>query len=245
MDDSDAFFLQLSTPQGQVYTAEQWSQFANWLNQGRQTGIRYDDMHPLYAGFPATEWLHLKNKYLTATDRYYAYPRESTTTNFGDAGTHFTAATAFFQVPLQHERREFRFRPFETSNAVYDGFFEIRPDRLIRLTNTLSGYDFDTDLYATKSEQHLTHDYVLTTRRSRRPLRTFGLLMRPMEANVIAGTPGEAIFLARREDVDLSRTATLAARRRTDAYFAHYRRIGRRYRLSLALAEWRERLSRD
>ena len=70
---------------------------------------------------------------------------------------------------------------------------------------------------------------------------TFGRDLWPLEANVIAGTPGRGINLARREDVLSDTTATLAAQHANDATFARYRRPGRRRRWQAALAHWRYR----
>ncbi len=125
--------------------------------------------------------------------------------------------------------------------AVYDGFYELLPSRLDRLTGRLRDTDYAVDLYATKPPRLLTADYVLTTRPCRRAELTFGRALWPPEANVIAGTPGRGISLARREDVLTGPTATLAGQHANDAYFARYRRTGRRRQWRGALARWRYR----
>jgi hypothetical protein len=222
-DDGEVYFLQLSTPQGQVYTAAQWTHFAEWLAVNGRQVTTADNMHELFAAFPSDDWLAVKAKYLAATNRYYVYPRESLTTNFGEPGTHFDRPTALFQTPLQQLRREFRFIPFDAAVAVYDGFYEMLPDRLRRLAAGLPEAGLDVDLYATKAAHQLRGEYVLTTRRCRQPLATFGRAMWPLEANVMEGVPGEGISLARRSDVDLSQAAAHDARRENDRYFARYR----------------------
>ena len=219
LDDGDVYFLQLSTPQGQVYTAVQWAHFADWLAVNGRQVTSGDNVHELFTTFPPDDWLAVKAKYLVATDKYYVYPRESLTTNFGVPGTHFAQATALFQMPLQQFRREFRFTPFDAAVAVYDGFYEIIPDRLDRLTDRMGGRAYDVDLYATKAPHQLRAEFTLTSRRCRNPEACFGKVMRPLEANVIAGIDGEGISLARREDVDTGRASTLAARRDNDRYF--------------------------
>lgn len=223
LDDGDAFFLQLSTPQGQVYTAAQWSDFVDWLAANGPEVTAADGVHELFAGFPADDWLATKAKYLAATGKYYVYPRESLTTSMGEPGTHFEQPTDIFQVPLQQFRRAFRFQSLDAAAAVYDGFYELLPDRLNRLTNRFDGLSFDVDLYASKGTQQLGAEYTLTTRRCRRPLATFGKRLRPLEANVIEPIPGAGISLARREDVDTSEAATREAQRANDRYFARQR----------------------
>jgi len=240
LDDGDVFFLQLSTPHGQVYTAGQWAAFRRWL-AAAAPDAGAAAVHDLFYTFPADDWLGTKARYLADTGRFYVYPRESLTTNCGEPGTHFDRATSFFQVPLQQRRRDFRFLPLDEAVAVYDGFYELWPDRLNRLTDRLRGYDYDVDLYATKPARRLTADTVLTTRPCRRAEATFGRDLWPLEANVIASVPGRGIALARREDVLTDTAATRAARNANDAYFGRYRRPGRTQQWLAALARWRFR----
>ncbi len=235
LDDGDVYFLQLSTPQGQVYTAAQWAAFRAWLAAaGPETGAA--GVHDLFAAFPADDWLGMKARYLVDTDRYYVYPRESLTTNYGEPGTHFTQTTNYFQVALQDRRRDFRCLPFDDAVSVYDGFYELLPERLNRVTDRLRGHDYVVDLYASKPARRLTAEYVLTTRPCRAAEMSFGRALWPLEANVIAGVPGRGISLARREDVLMSAGAALAAQHANDAYFARYRQPGRRRRWRAAWA---------
>lgn len=239
LDDGDVYFLQLSTPQGQVYSAAQWAAFAAWLATDDRRVTIGDGVHNLFTAFPPDDWLALKAKYLAATGRSYVYPRESLTTNFGEPGTHFARPTGVFQVPLQHRRRAFRFLPLPEAVAVYDGFYEMIPDRLNRLTDALSGLAYDVDLYASKGSHQLTAEYTLTTRATHNPLATFAKALRPLEANVIDGVPGQGIALARRTDVDTGRAATQAAQRDNDHYFDRRPAVGRDGRL---ITRWRRRL---
>ncbi len=228
-DDGDVTFLQLSTPHGQVYTAAQWAAFRAWLAAATPaTGAAA--VHDLLVALPEDDWLGTKARYLATTNRYYVYPRESLTTATGEPGTHFAEATSFFQVPLQERRRDFRCLPFDAAVAVYDGFYELLPERLNRMTDRLHDCDYTIDLYATKPARRLTTDFVLTTRPCRVTAATFGRALWPLEANVIAGVPGRGINLARREDVMMSDDAALAAQHANDAYFARYRQPGRRRR---------------
>jgi hypothetical protein len=242
LDDSDTFFLQLSTPQGQVYTAEQWAAFATWVETADTRITPTDNLHEMFGRFPGTDWLQTKAKYLVTTGRTYVYPRESLTTNFGEVGTHFRRPTTFFQVPLQHFRQHFRFQPLDEAIAVYDAFFEILPNRLNRLTGIFGDYHYDVDLYATKSPRQFQADYVLTSRPCRAPLRSFGKVMRPMEANVVANVPGDDIVFCRKDDVDSGRLASLVAEKRNHDYALRYRRPGRRQRLRYALVRRLQRL---
>ncbi len=226
-DAADVFFLQLATPQGQLYTAEQWQAYASWLAwSDHHTADTF--VHPLVSHMPPTDWLPDTMRYLASTGRTFVFPRDSLTVSFGDAGTHIRQDSAFFQVPLQDIRRTFRLGSLDDSSAVYDSFYEIRPDVLSRLAPALADIEFAVDLYATKQPQHLKAEWVLTSRPARSARATFAKVMRPMEANVIHEIAGEGLSLARVTDVDFSSAATLATHRDNDAYFSRYRSRGRR-----------------
>jgi hypothetical protein len=222
LDGFDVFFLQLSTPQGQVYTAGQWQDYAAWSAGAHERPL--ERIHDSFAAFPPSDWLASKADYLAESGRFYVYPRESLTTNFGERGTHIARSTAAFQVEMRLGPRELCLPALDEAAAVYDGFFELLPDRLNRLTDALAGWTYDVDLFASKSARHLRAPYVLTSRRGRHPLRTFGRDRLPLEANVIDDSPGGGLALYRREDVDLGRVAALAARHRNDLSFARGRR---------------------
>lgn len=232
-DESDVFFLQVPWYQGQAYTRAQWDAFDTWHAGEDRTLVAGDPIHEQFLTFDEDEWFPLKTKYLVEANRYYVFPRESLTTNFGDAGTHFTSRTDFFQVPLQYGRDTFRLQRFDDALAVYDSFFEIRPDRLNRLTEALRGYDYAVDVNATKRREHLDADYVLTTQPCRAPVCSFGLSMRPPEANVMAGIPGQAISLCAIDDVARGRRAHLVTQARLATYF------GRRPPSLRRWIEWR------
>jgi hypothetical protein len=198
-------------------------------------------------------WLHfdeadqfpMMTKYLVTTGQYYLVPRVSHTTGFGDAGVHFSAASTYFQAPLQYEKTHYELKPWAESWTVYDSFFEILPDRLNRLTNQLLGFEYAVDLYATKQPEQLTADYVLTTRECRSARLEFGQAMWPLEANVLNAVPGRGISLCQRDDLRWGRWAELQTRKRNHDYFNRQRRQSRWLRLQYAAVEWLQTLRRS
>ncbi len=236
-DDGDVFFLQAAWFQGQAYTREQWAAFRSWEKTADRQVRPEDGLHPSFARFPPTDWFPLKTKYLAQTGRCYVLPRESLTVNFGESGTHFARPTPFFQVPLQHFRREFRFLPLSRAIAVYDAYQEMLPDRLNRLTDRLAAFDYTVDLNGTRPPAGLRAPYALTIRPCRRPLQAFGLVMRPREANVVWGVPGLDISLARTDDLMTGRRAEwVIAWRQRD--YGREERPGRRERLRQLAGRW-------
>ena len=236
LDDGDTFFMQIAWFQGQAYTQKQWSAFRAWRETAVSQILPTDKMHELFHTFPTTDWFPLKTKYLVQTDRFYVFPRESLSTNFGDSGTH-VRGTSFFQVPLQTRRSSFRFQPLAEAVAVYDSFQEMLPERVNRLTDRFAAYDFTVDLHGTRSLANIPTKFVLTTQEVRQPLATFGLEMRPFLANVIHNQPGTGISFGRTADLDQSWQARLRAQSRRHAYFAR-RQVGLWQRLKWWLGNW-------
>ena len=229
LDDGDVFFVQVAWFQGQAYTRNQWAAFREWRETADFHIQSSDQMHELFQTFPDTDWFPLKTKYLVQTNRFYAFPRESLTTNFGDSGTH-VQETSFFQVPLQTRRTAFRWQTWAASVAVYDSFQELLPARLNRLTHQFMDYEYTIDLNGTRTPAKIPTEYVLTTQELHQPHLTFGMELRPLIANVIHQQPGTGISFGRAADLDLSWRARLRAAARRQAYFAR-RRVGWRQRM--------------
>ncbi len=126
-DSNDVFFLQIASSWGQAWTKHQWSGFRNWL--GNKEIIDTDPIPLQVKNWPETSWLKYFIKYLVSTNKYFVYPKESLTTNFGDSGTHSRKSNVVYQVPL-FLGKEINFVGMEKSVNVYDSFFEILPSRL-------------------------------------------------------------------------------------------------------------------
>jgi hypothetical protein len=225
-DGGDAFFLQVPYTQGLAFTGEQWRALKAWRDAPPPPGGFPYPLHESWAHFKPDEWFPELTRYVVASGKYFAYPRVSQATGFGDAGTHFAAATPFFQAPLEYGKQDYAFLSLQEALAVYDSFFEILPDRLDRLTPRFHGQEYTVDLYATRSAGNIRTPYVLTTRPARKAVATFGQEMQPQEANVTHGVPGEAIVFCRTEDLRWGRLADWEAERKNDRYFARGRRMG-------------------
>lgn len=235
LDDGDVFFMQVAWFQGQAYTQKQWAAWRAW----RATAVPHiqpsDGLHELFQTFPPTDWFPLKTKYLVQTHRFYVFPRESLTTNYGDSGTH-VRGTNFFQVPLQTRRADFRLQPLAASVALYDSFQEMLPGCVRRLTDQFDAYDFTVDLHGTRSRANIPTDFVLTTQALRQPIATFGMELRPLLANVIYQQPGTGISFGRTADLDRRWWARWRAASRYHAYFVRHK-VGWRQRLQWWLAQ--------
>ena len=235
-DGSDAFFVQVPYTQGLAFARAQWARFEEWRRSPAATA-QAALLHEAWSRFDSEDWFPLLARFVITTDRYFVFPRVSHTTGWGDAGTHFEQASRFFQVPLQREKRRYDFKALDDAAAAYDSFFEIQPAWLNRLTDQLRGYNYTVDLYGIKSRANLRAEYVLTSRRCRKPIALFGKTAWPLEMNVVERVPGTEICLCRTEDVRWERWSRLRSWYDNYLYFARGRTPGMRAVLKLALAK--------
>ena len=239
-DGGDVFFLGVPHTQGLCFSAGQWEAFEAWSRD--QTVRSHPAFHPSFLRFGPDEWFPSLAAYLAETGRFFCFPRTSLTVGWGDAGAHFDRGTSWFHTPVQLGRRTYVLPRLDSANAVYDGFFELLPDRIRRLTPSLPAVDFDVDVNATKRPENLRTEHVLTSRPAIAALARFGLAMTPPELNVIEGVPGDDLALARREDVRWDAWAESDARRRLHEHAWRRLRPSRRRALRFALTRLVARL---
>jgi hypothetical protein len=243
-DAGDVFFLQIPYYVGQAFTDAQWTRYTTWRAAGDPAPSPRDPLHPMLLKFGPEEWFPERIKFLAATDRLFVFPRESLCTGFGDAGTHFVRPSRWLQTPLQQRKMQHRFTPLADSDAVYDSFFEIFPDRLRRLTPGLPPAAFDVDLYGTKPARALRSDLVVTARRSRAPLASWGRVMWPAEANIVQGVAGDEIVVSRPADVCRGWWEDVRLHKGLHDYFTRGRTLSRRRRWLFSLVDRWQRIRR-
>lgn len=242
-DGSAVFFVQAPYTQGLAFTRAQWARFEAWRHSPAAAALPTMPLHEAWSRFDREDWFPLLAKFVITTDRYFVFPRVSHTTGWGDVGTHFQQPSRFFQVPLQRGQQLYVFKPLAEANAVYDSFFELQPDRLNRLTDQLREYDYTVDLYAIKSRANLRAESVLTSRRCRRPIVSFGKTAWPIEMNVVERVPGAEIHLCRTQDVCWDRRSRLKTWYDNYVYFARGRTPRLTTILKLTLARILDRVS--
>lgn len=201
-DGTDAFFFQYASSWGQFWPRKAWEDFRQWYDGVENRIVSKELLPENIRLWPENSWKKFFIEYLIRNDLYFVYPRKSLTTIFGDEGTNIRFRETFLQVPLWEGKRSFTFRGFEESTAVYDTWCEILLDRLRKMCDNLPDIDFAVDLYGMKTLKEITNPYILTTRRCRNPIMTFGREMIPQEANVIHNIPGKEIKLGKITDFD-------------------------------------------
>lgn len=191
-DGTDAYFIQFAQSWGQVWTDTMWKGFYEWyvVNQGDI----YDepDMPKNVTAWPESSWLKYYIRYLVKTNKYFIYPRVSLTTNFGDKGQHASKSSPSYQVPLLIGIKfKYNFPELDDNSVCYDVFFE-----RIEIGKKLGFPDEQVclDLYSTK-HRNIKERYWITMEHANYMIHSsFGLNMRPHEANILYQIEGNDIF---------------------------------------------------
>lgn len=196
-DDSDVHFIQVASSWGQSWSREKWSKFRKWLEE--HPNGKPENLPAYIQEWGNNSWKRLFISYMIDTDRYFVFPNTSYSSNFEEEGTHATN-TGLFQVNMQLDKKETRFKLLNESNAVYDTYFELLPICLKRLCPWLAPYDFEVDLYGEKPKELFT-DFVLTTQKARKAERDFGANMKPLVQNVLYEIEGKGLVLCKKEEL--------------------------------------------
>jgi len=202
-DGSDVYFMQLPCSWGQAWLNEHWSDFSAWYGLNSASSMQDDPTLPPNITFwPDTSWKKYFLKYMVETRKFFVYPRNSHTTNFGDKGQHHQG-TNVFQVPLAvGDAGNFRFKDFDECLVKYDVFCELLPESLNKLSGRTLPEDLSVDLYGSKRRENLTGEYVITPKKCRSCISSFGRRMLPLELNIINQIEGNDLFLARSDQLE-------------------------------------------
>jgi hypothetical protein len=220
-NESDVYFLQVTSSWGQSWNRNQWQNFRKWYNANPDLesiqGVPAEVLN-----WPATSWKRYFNSYLIDTKKYFVFPVKSFTTNFNDPGMHYLDRDHEAQAPLVTVDPEFRFKKFDSARNIYDPFFEIIPDTIKHYNEALAAYDFDVDIYGTKRIKDLVKPFVITTKKCRNPIFTFERSLKPQEMNVMFAIPGNDIFLCKNEDLEQEKYEQNDIVRDFPYFFRHY-----------------------
>lgn len=200
-DGNDVFFCSLMS-WAPVYFPKQWAKFAAWLGKLNGEEIVCENVPQDVATWPNSSFKKLHIQYVQQNKLYFAYTRHSCATNFSEPGEHYKKDTNKLQVSMEVGRREkLQLCSLEDSLSVYDAFLELDPEVIKKLCPDLMGYDFDVDLYGKKPQASITKPFVLTTKKTKGYVKSYGRKMVPQEMNIIRGISGTGLFLAKREDI--------------------------------------------
>ncbi len=197
-DGSEVYFMQVASSWGQLWTKRQWEDFETWFARHPEPG---DD--PSIPGYIRQwgdrSWKKHFIHYLIASSKYFVFPRLSLSTNFEDDGTN-ASTKQVFQVPLQLAKKQYEFRKFRESHAVYDAWFELLPACINQANKALSNFNYEVDLYGTKEIVQNDFDYILSSKQGDRAEQSFSASLFPLETNIVLNLPGIDLGLYHKQE---------------------------------------------
>jgi len=236
LDGSDVHFMQLPSSCGQAWTAHQWQGFRNWLKQEGALDKALQLLPNHIKAWSERSWKKWYVAYMMATDKYFVFPNESLTTNFGDVGTHGKGDN-LHQVPISIFEKNYSFKALKDSSAIYDPWYELYPHIVKAHNPELAKYDLSIDLFGAKQKEELTTEYVLTTQECKNALASYSDQMRPTELNVLLNIKGDAIQLCKKSELIPSKRANIHNRFRK----YYYTKAKMRNKLKRAADDWIEK----
>ena len=222
----DTYLGQYSCTWGQCWTAAQWRLFRDWYARHAVAPPTLDGRIPAdISRWPDTSWGKFFVSYIVENDRYYVMPYTALSTNCEEAGQHADGTSDAHQVMLlEAPIMDWRFAP--VAQAIrYDIFFERMQLDTLPATG-IPATEICVDLHDQKRSAFDCR-YLLTTASYDLPVVcSFGMRMRPIEANVLYSIPGADIRLYDVDGRALSRTSDNANRRMAyELYRFDWRRL--------------------
>ncbi len=198
-DGYDNYYFQFASSWGQLYSKKMWDGFRKWLGENDGKVLSGMEMPANVSGWSENSWLKYNIRYLIEKDLYFLYPRVSLTTNHMETGTHSKEESYDLQVPMMYGReKKYNFSLPGESLAVYDAFFENERIRdIIADSEKVERSDCLIDLYGYRERDESGKIKRLLSSRSLpyRIIKSYGRVLRPIEANIISNTPGRDLFL--------------------------------------------------
>lgn len=194
IDKYDTYMGQFSITWGQCWTRESWLKFKTWyINQKVSLGNN-EYLPQKINRWPQQSWGKYFITYIVAMDKYYVIPRISLSTNFSEIGEDVQAQDSDHQVRLLYDNKQmFNFAPFEFAEK-YDVFFEnTRLQSQFPSEMSIEGIDIDLN---GEGRRNINNRYVLTTLvLPYKIINSYGLVLRPIEMNIIKAVQGNDIYL--------------------------------------------------
>jgi|GEM_PF-834036 len=207
---SDVYFMQLPCSWGQAWTHSQWNSFKSWYNKNEKINDNSEIPQNIIS-WPETSWKKYFAQYMLDQDKYFVYPYESFSTNFGEPGTHFMIKTNLFQVPLQsYSSSCFNFIKREETALIYDMYHE--NNILCRYFDKEISRNITIDLYGSKNSK-VYRRYLLSSRQlNYKILQSFDDSLVPHELNIIYNILGHKIFLYDTSQVEVNHFAKVSTK---------------------------------
>ncbi len=186
----DVYFMQTAVSWGQIWLKNQWKAFYKWYLNNTDFKMSAD-IPPVLFNWKKS-WLKYHTRYCIENDKYFVFPYYSFSSNCCDIGVHAIAKYNSYQTVLQTDLRRSLILPKLLDDAAcYDSFFEnIACYNALGMNKNI----LCLDINGQHKEYHKR--YILTTKLlNYKILKSYGLFLRPIEANVLADINGNEIYL--------------------------------------------------
>lgn len=188
---SDTFLMQVAQSWGQAWTKRMWGEFKAWYDANQEFEKPFAMADYSYS-WDSRSWLRYFMGWAASENKYLVYPYHSLSTNMEDAGENRKTKDTDYQVALTVAKQDYRMADPEDC-VRYDAFYERCQDRYFSFS--YMGEPVLMDLNASRTDYGSYRYLASTARLDRRVVRTFGLSMRPQEANLRCEVPGSEICL--------------------------------------------------
>ncbi len=193
-DKFDTYLGQYSISWGQCWTEKWWKPFREWYAKCEDK-LPYSYDVPYHINYWSDKsWGKYFANYIVEKNLFYVVPRYSFSTNCSDVGEHVKTPDNVHQVRLMLGAKDTYYFPNVDEAMKYDIFFESM-DLKQYLKEYIGNDDVCINLADLKREK-IKQRYILTPGSlPYKVIRTWGLMMRPAEMNIIYNIPGEEIKL--------------------------------------------------
>ena len=131
-------------------------------------------------------------RYIVETDKYFVYPIISLSSNRSEVGQHCRIPNNDYQVSMLQGNMDFKFPTFDEA-IKYDVFFE-RVGIENKVFPECKG-EILLDLYGNRTDYKNKKYVVSTNSLPYKKVKSFGLVLRPIEQNCIFPQEGKGIIL--------------------------------------------------
>lgn len=193
-DEYDTYLGQFSITWGQCWTKDSWIKFKEWYLK-KEDPIQDNPSIPQNINnWSKQSWGKYFVNYIVEKDLYYVIPRISLSTNFSETGQHAKEFNTDHQVRLLSSKNySYNFAP-ETKAIKYDIYFENK-ELSNFLEKTIVNNGVTIDLNGTNRTNNKNR-YILSTQQlNYKVIKSYGLLLRPIDMNIINSIEGNEIFL--------------------------------------------------
>ena len=195
-DGNDVYFMNCAMSWGQVWLKKQWELFYNWY-LGHQEFSKNNIIPNALFNWGEKSWLKYHTRYCIEEDKYFVYPYVSYTTNFSEIGVNHSelrnANPTMYQVVMNAGKDTvLRLPNINESHALYDGFFE---NKGLACVLGVSANDLCVNLNGENNNANHRRYYLTTEHLDFKILKSFGLLLRPIDDNIIKSIDGSTIYL--------------------------------------------------